>query len=65
MIWVNGREAGWREGLTIRGIMDEHRFTSPRIVVRVNGQVVRKEQWDTYLVQEGDEVRVLHLIGGG
>ena len=65
MILVNGRDAEWREGLTIHSLMQEHRFTSPRIVVKVNGQLVRHEQWVSYVVQDGDDVLVLHLIAGG
>ncbi|MCK4831933.1 MAG: sulfur carrier protein ThiS [Anaerolineales bacterium] len=65
MIVVNGRDAQWREGLTIRSLMQEHRYTSPRIVVKVNGQVVRQEQWESHAVQDGDDVLVLHLIAGG
>ncbi len=65
MIVVNGRDAEWREGLTIRSIMREHRYTSPRIVVKVNEQVVRQEEWESYVVQDGDDVLVLHLIAGG
>ncbi len=65
MIAVNGRDTEWREGLTIRIIMQENKYTSPRIVIKVNGHVVRQEQWESYAVQDGDDVLVLHLIAGG
>jgi len=65
MIQVNGRDFEWREGLTVREIMRERKYTSPRIVVKVNGQVVRQKDWDTFTVQDGDDVRVIHLIAGG
>ena len=65
MISVNGHEFEWREGLTIQGILDERGYTSPRIVVKVNGEVVRQGQWSTYAVHDGDDVRAIHLIGGG
>lgn len=65
MIAVNGRDFEWREGLTIQGILDERGYTSPRIVVKVNGEVVRQEHWGTYVVCDGDDVRAIHLIAGG
>lgn len=65
MILVNGRQAEWHQNLTITGVLEMFNYTSPKIVVKVNGQVVRQDQWDTFLVQDGDDVRALHLIGGG
>lgn len=65
MILVNGRDFEWREGLTICAIMQALRYTSPKIVVKVNDEVVRQKEWSHYVVQDGDDVRILHLIGGG
>ena len=65
MITVNGHDFEWREELTIQGILDERGYTSPRIVVKVNGDVVRREHWGTYVVSDGDDVRAIHLIAGG
>jgi len=65
VISVNGRDFEWREGLTIQAILEERGYTAPRIVVKVNGEVVRREQWGTYVVRDGEEVRAIHLIAGG
>ena len=65
MIQVNGRDFEWRKGLTIQAVLEAHKYTAPRIVVKVNGQVVRQKDWDTFTVQDGDDVRVIHLIAGG
>lgn len=65
MITVNGDKMEWREGLTVQALLDEKRYTSPRIVVKVNNEVVRRPRWGTYLVEDGDDVRAIHMIGGG
>ena len=65
MILVNGRQAEWRDNLTITGVLEMFNYTSPKIVVKVNDQVVRQDQWDIFLVQDGDDVKAIHLIGGG
>ena len=65
MIQVNGRDFEWVENLTIEAILKAHRYTSPRIVVKVNGQLVRQADWPHYVVADGDDVRAIHLIGGG
>jgi sulfur carrier protein len=65
MILVNGRESEWHEGMTIRDIMQAWGYTAPRIIVKVNSELVRQEEWDSYQVDDGDDVRVLHMVAGG
>jgi sulfur carrier protein len=65
MIRVNGRDTDWFQGMTIRDIMRARGYTAPRIIVKVNGELVRQGQWDTYEVEDGDDVRVLHMVAGG
>jgi sulfur carrier protein len=65
MIRVNGRDAEWHPGMTITDIMKAHGYTAPRIIVKVNGELVRQEQWASYEVKDGDDVRVLHMVAGG
>jgi sulfur carrier protein len=65
VITVNGRDFEWRDALTIQAILDAHKYTSPRIVVKVNGEVVRQTDWSVFVVQDGDDVRAIHLIAGG
>lgn len=65
MIQVNGRDFEWRPNLTIGTIMGEFGYTAPKIVVKVNGEVIRKENWSVHEVADGDDVRVIHLIAGG
>jgi thiamine biosynthesis protein ThiS len=51
--------------LTVRQLLSELRYIFPMIYVRINGQVVKKDQWDTRVVREGDKVDAIHLMGGG
>jgi thiamine biosynthesis protein ThiS len=53
------------ECLTIREIMNIKNFTFPNLVVKINGQLIRKPGYDTAEVREGDRVEIIHLISGG
>lgn len=65
MIKINGRECEWWEGMTIRDVLRIKKYTSPRIVVKVNGKVVSKKEWEGFTIDDGDEVRAIHMIAGG
>ena len=66
MIRVNDRdEIEWQEGMTVARLLEVCRFTSPKIAVFVNGMLVRREGYQVSQIDDGSEVKVLHLIGGG
>jgi thiamine biosynthesis protein ThiS len=35
------------------------------LVIKVNNQLVKKAEYDSTMVKDGDDVMVLHLISGG
>ena len=65
MIRVNEEAMEWEAGMTIQHVLDRRKYTFPLIVVKVDGEVVRKEQYASYQVPDGADVKVIHLISGG
>ena len=57
--------AGWREGLTVKNVIDENKFTWPKLVVKVNNQLVWPEDYENVVLKEDDDLQVIHLLGGG
>ena len=37
----------------------------PILAVVVNGEIVKKEKWESFLPAEGDEVEIVSFVGGG
>ncbi len=65
-IKLNNRQEEFdRNSMTIRELLDEKNFTFKMLVIKINNKLVRKEDYDTSLVHDGDDVCVLHLISGG
>jgi thiamine biosynthesis protein ThiS len=63
---VNNRERiEWREGMTVSDLLEDLNYTYHHIIVKVNGQLVRRESYDTHVVPDGADVKAIHLIAGG
>jgi thiamine biosynthesis protein ThiS len=65
MITVNKQEHEWHDGMTIQSLLEEKNFTFPRIVVKVNGKLIKKQQYSSYTIEDGDRIDAIHMIGGG
>ncbi len=59
------REKAEVEGPTIRDLLSEKELPQKAIVVAVNGDVVRRDEWDGCRLREGDEVEIVHAVAGG
>jgi sulfur carrier protein len=64
-IKVNQETIDWEENMTIDRVLKIMNYTFKMIVVKVNGDLVKKEDYNTKIIPEGAEVQIIHLIAGG
>ena len=66
MIRVNDKwDVPWQAGMTVQDILEACEFTHQHIVVSINGTLVPPGKYTSQPVADGDQVRVVHVIGGG
>lgn len=65
MIEINGNLIEWENNMTVEKLLKRMNYTFPKIVVRVNGKVIEKKEWASYIVPDGAVVQAHHLIAGG
>ena len=61
----NKEEVIIKDDLTVSDLLDIKNFTFKMLVVKVNGNLVKKVDYDSFIIKDGDNVIVLHLISGG
>ncbi len=65
-ITLNNRPQFFDENrLTIAEILKLKKFSFKMLVIKVNGKLIKKNQYDVQEVFDGDNVQILHLISGG
>ena len=65
MIILNNNEYPFKEGMTIKTLMDEKGFVFHRIIVKLNGKVVENTSYGDTLIKDGDNVEAIHVFAGG
>jgi sulfur carrier protein len=53
------------EQMTVNELLQKKNYTFKMLVIRINGRLIKKAEYETALVTGGDDVQVLHLISGG
>ena len=65
MLTVNNTEHPFHEGMTIKTLLDEKGFVFHRIIVKVNDKVVEDADFAETFLQDGDNVKAIHIFAGG
>ena len=66
MVRVNDRwDVPWRSGMTVGDVLAACSFTHHYVAVSINGKLVPPTQHTQQPVADGDQVQVIHVIGGG
>jgi thiamine biosynthesis protein ThiS len=61
----NNTEIFDRDFLTVPELLQKKNFTFKMLIVKINGILIKKTDFETTRIKDGDQVEVLHLISGG
>ena len=64
-IEVNGKKIDWIKGESIKRLLKRMNYTFPMIVVKVNGKLVKKIEFEDFIIEDNDKISAIHLISGG
>ena len=63
---VNGEDGAFNDGLTVGGLLTEKEVKMPEMVsVEINGEILKRTEFETKALEEGDNVEFLYFMGGG
>jgi len=62
---LNGELREVPEGLTLEALVGWLKLSRDRVAVERNLEIVPKAHWNVTHIQPGDQLEVVHLVGGG
>ena len=62
---INGKEREVCSSKTVTELVRELKINAPNIAVALNCQVIPKSQYSETPVKEGDQIEIVHAVGGG
>jgi thiamine biosynthesis protein ThiS len=65
ILQINGEKREYPEGLTIAVLVAQLGMKPDRVAVELNFEIVPRAKWDASILKNGDELEVVHFVGGG
>jgi thiamine biosynthesis protein ThiS len=64
-VMLNGIETGVPPGTTLGALIDSRGIERRMIAVEYNGEILPRHDYDDTTLAGGDQLEVVHMVGGG
>jgi sulfur carrier protein len=65
IILNNNPETIEETNITVTNLLKVKKFTFKMLIIKINGRLIQKTDYETTTIHDGDDISVLHLISGG
>ena len=64
-LWVNGEARELPEATDIAALIAHLELPAAAVLVEHNGTALRRDEWPTRIVREGDRFELIRIVAGG
>jgi thiamine biosynthesis protein ThiS len=64
-VQINGEPRELPSGTSLRDLISTLNLAAERVAIEVNHVVMRRVDWPTMILKEGDRIEIVHFVGGG
>jgi thiamine biosynthesis protein ThiS len=65
LIQVNGESRELPQQLSLEQLLNYLSLPGDRVAIELNQKVIRRAEWSAAVLQEGDQIEIVHFVGGG
>lgn len=62
---INGKDMDFKEGITIEELLKKLDLGMDKVVVEVNLEIIAKEKYYEFVLNEKDKIEIISFVGGG
>jgi len=62
---INGEAREFSLPLSLTALLELMGLKADRVAVELNRNIVSRDQWSTTALNEGDQLEIVHFVGGG
>jgi sulfur carrier protein len=62
---INGKVMNFKEEITIEELLENFHLDMDKVVVEVNLEIIAKEKYYEFVLNEEDKIEIISFVGGG
>ena len=64
-LFINGKEQNFDDSLTLAQLIEQLGMKGDRVAAELNREIVSRGQWTETSLKDGDQLEIVHFVGGG
>jgi sulfur carrier protein len=64
-LMINGELREFADGLSLSALIEELGMRGDRLAIELNHDIVPRNRWDETTLNDGDQLEIVHFVGGG
>ena len=64
-IKINGRKRSINSKISLKSLLSTNKISLKKVAVEVNEKIINKKMINKIKIKNGDEIEIVHFIGGG
>jgi thiamine biosynthesis protein ThiS len=65
-IVLNNRDEEFdRKSMSVSEMLEIRKFSYKMRIIKINGRLIQKDNYDSEIINEGDNVQMIYLMSGG
>lgn len=62
---INGQDKNFEDNFSLKQIMQDLKIEDKVMAAAVNMNIVKKDEWNSFIPKENDKIELLQFVGGG
>lgn len=64
-VTINGEARQIPDNLSLQQLLGHLNLSAGRVAIEHNREIIKRERWPTVQIEAGDQLEIVHLVGGG
>jgi sulfur carrier protein len=62
---INGESHSCQTNLSLPNLLTQMNFNPRLVAVEYNGEILHRQYWDSTMIEKGDRLEIVTIVGGG
>ncbi len=64
-LWLNGEARDYTDASDVAALVAQLPLPAPTLLIEHNGTALRRDEWSTSTLRDGDQIEVISIVAGG
>ena len=62
---INGSVNDIQDNSSIKDVLTARKLPEDILIIEVNGEIIKREKWESCILRPQDTIEIIRIIGGG